>query len=75
MAGLEASNGLLHVFGIVPSEVRNERLIGVLLFGGAEDATKAGVPRLHIVERGIVPRVVGHREERRLRDFALLHGV
>ena len=44
MAGLEASNGLLHVFGIVPSEVRNERLIGVLLFGGAENSAEAGVP-------------------------------
>ena len=72
---LETRNGLLHVFGIVPPEIRNDRLVGLLLFGAAEDSAEAGIPRLHIVESRVVPRIVGNRKECRLRHFALLHGI
>ena len=72
---LETRNGLLHVFGIVPPEIRNDRLVGLLLFGAAEDSAEAGIPRLHIVERRVVPRIVSNRKKCRLRHFALLHRI
>ena len=67
---------LRHILMIIPTEIGRKRLISLTqrsVFG--ESILKRLFPRRHIVELGIVPRIVCHREERDARHHALLHGI
>ena len=67
---------LRHILVIVPAEIRSKGLVSLAqrsVLG--ESILKRLLPRGHVIESRIVPRIVRHREERDAQHHALLHGI